>query len=55
MMVHQILARFERYNADASRDEAHRAGDRGYSGMRGGTIFSNNFNLICPVQSRAQK
>jgi len=37
------------------KDEAPPAGDRGYSGMRDGTIFPNNFNLICPVQSRSQK
>jgi hypothetical protein len=23
--------------------------------LHGGTIFANNFKLICPVQSRAQK
>jgi hypothetical protein len=52
MMVHQIFTRFEWYNADEAGMRAH---DRGYSGLRDGTIFSNNFKLICPVQSRLQK
>ena len=44
-----------RYNALAAGTSAYGVPDGDRLGLRDGAIFRSKFNVICPVQSRAQK